>query len=155
MHVLVATDGSKQSLESARYLRTVVDPQTVTKVGVVAVTSPLAAVPFAAEGRKEKGLEDMSFRRAAEAAAQEIADALDGWGPPVSVHVYSGSPAGEIVKAAKRFESGLIVLASHSGRAQAVLLGSVTNKVSAQAPCPVLVHRKGPKPQRKRTKNAE
>jgi nucleotide-binding universal stress UspA family protein len=149
MHVLVATDGSTQSLEAARYLRRIVDPSVVTRVGVVAITSPLAAVPFAAEGHEQSGLET-SFRRAAEAAAQDLADALAGWGPPVRVHVYSGSPATEIVKAAKRFESGLVVLASRSGRAQAALLGSVAHKVMTQAPCPVLVHRPGPKPKRSR-----
>ena len=59
MHVLVATDGSKQSLESAKYLRTVVDADSVTKVSVVAVVSPLAAVPFAAEGSDDGGVGGM------------------------------------------------------------------------------------------------
>lgn len=148
MHVLVATDGSKQSLDAAKYLRGLVDPATVTKVGVVAVISPLAAVPFATEGSKDGGVE-MSFRREAELATARVAEALDGWGPPVTKHVYSGSPASEIVKASKRFDSGLIVLASQSTRTQAVLMGSVSHRVLNQATCPVLVHRPGPKPARK------
>ncbi|MCX6406858.1 MAG: universal stress protein [Propionibacteriales bacterium] len=148
MHVLVATDGSKQSLQSATYLRHVVDADSVTKVSVVAVVSPLAAVPFAAEGSADGGVE-LSFRREAEQATLKVAEALDGWGPPVSTHVYSGAPANEIIKAAKRFDSGLIVLASQSTRTQAVLMGSVSHKVLNQATCPVLVHRPGPKPARK------
>lgn len=148
MHVLVATDGSKQSLESAKYLRTVVDADSVTKVSVVAVVSPLAAVPFAAEGSDDGGVE-LSFRREAEVATLKVAETLDGWGPPITTHVYSGNPANEIIKAAKRFDSGLIVLASQSTRTQMVLMGSVSHKVMNQATCPVLVHRPAPKPARK------
>ena len=47
MHVIVATDGSRQSLVAARQFMAFAD---VTKVGegsVVAVISPLASVPFA------------------------------------------------------------------------------------------------------------
>lgn len=152
MHVLVATDGSKQSLESAKYLRNLVDAEAVTKVSVVAVVSPLAAVPFATEGSKDGGGVEMSFRREAEQATLKVAEALDGWGPTVTTHVYSGSPANEIIKAAKRFDSGLIVLASQSTRTQAVLMGSVSHKVLNQATCPVLVHRPGPKPARRTKK---
>lgn len=153
MHVLVATDGSKQSLQSATFLRNVVDAETVTKVSVVAVVSPLAAVPFAAEGSDDGGVEG-SFRREAEQATLRVAEALDGWGPAVSTHVYSGAPANEILKAAKRFDSGLIVLASQSTRAQAVLMGSVSHKVLNQATCPVLVHRPGPKPAKRARRKA-
>lgn len=153
MHVLVATDGSKQSLESAKYLRTVVDADSVTKVSVVAVVSPLAAVPFAAEGSDDGGVE-LSFRREAELATLKVAETLDGWGPPVTTHVYSGAPANEIIKAAKRFDSGLIVLASQSTRTQVVLMGSVSHKVLNQASCPVLVHRPAPKTARKTRKKS-
>ena len=139
MHVLIATDGSRQSLESARYLRGIVHPETVTKVGVVAVVSPLAAVPFAGDDAGRETIDDMSFRNAAKVAT------LADWGPAVSTHVYSGSPSAEIVKAAKRFDSGLIVIASQSTRTQAALLGSVANRVMNQATCPVLVHRPGAK----------
>ena len=145
MHVLIATDGSRQSLESARYLRGIVHPETVTKVGVVAVVSPLAAVPFAGDDAGRETIDDMSFRNAAKVATLQVAEALADWGPPVSTHVYSGSPSAEIVKAAKRFDSGLIVIASQSTRTQAALLGSVANRVMNQATCPVLVHRPGAK----------
>lgn len=149
MHVLIATDGSKQSLESARYLRGFAAPDTVSKVAVVAVVSPLAAVPFAGDSPTHESIDEMSFRRAAEIATQKVAAELDGWGPPVTTHVYSGSPPAEIVKAANRFKSGLIVIASQSSRAQAVLMGSVANRVMNQATCPVLVHRPGQKPTRR------
>ena len=47
MHVIVATDGSKQSLDAARRLKSFADPAKITAVSVVAVIRPLAAVAFA------------------------------------------------------------------------------------------------------------
>ncbi|GAA1742526.1 universal stress protein [Aeromicrobium alkaliterrae] len=140
MHVLVATDGSRQSHDAAKFLRKTVDPKTVTKVSVVAVVSPLAAVPFVTDD-EDSGINEMSFRASAEKAVLSVAAELTDWGPPVSTHVYGGSPAGEILKAATRFSSGLIVMASSSTRTQAALMGSVANKVVLQANAPVLVHR--------------
>ena len=49
MHVIVATDGSKQSLAAARHLKSFADPGALTDVTVVAVIRPLAAVAFADE----------------------------------------------------------------------------------------------------------
>lgn len=151
MHVIIATDGSKQSLQAARYLRSTVDPDTVTSVGVLAVTSPLAAVPFATEGDEgRKGIEELSFKTAAEKATAEIAEVLAGWGPKITTQVRSGSPAAEIVKVAKAKDAGLIVLASSSSRAGAVLMGSVAHRVLNLATCPVLVWRPGAKPQKRK-----
>jgi len=149
MHVIIATDGSKQSLRAARYLRSFAAPETITSVGVLAVLSPLAAVPFATErtaGRTD--IEDLSFRAAAEAATAQIAEVLADWGPKITTHVRSGSPATEIVKAAKAKDAGLIVMASQSSRATAVLMGSVAHRVLNSATCPVLVVRPGAKPKK-------
>lgn len=145
MHVLIATDGSRLSLGAATYLRSTVAADVVTKVSVVAVVSPLVAVPFATDDDDHEPIDQQSFRRSAERATEEIAAVLDGWGPPVTTHVYSGQPAAVIVKAAERFGSGLIVIASQSSRAKSVLMGSVAHRVVNQATCPVLVHRPGPK----------
>jgi nucleotide-binding universal stress UspA family protein len=155
MHVIIATDGSKQSLRAARYLRSFADPETVTSVGVLAVLSPLAAVPFATEssaGRTD--IEDLSFRAAAEAATAQIAEVLDGWGPKITTHVRSGSPATEIVRAAKAKDADLIVVASSSSRAEAVLMGSVAHRVLNNATCPVLVVRPGAKVKKRAAKKA-
>ena len=150
MHVIIATDGSRQSLQAAHYLRSTVDPDTVSSVGVLAVTSPLAAVPFATESDAgRKGIEELSFKTAAGKATAEIAEALAGWGPTVSQQVRSGSPAAEIVKAAKAKDAGLIVLASSSSRAGAVLMGSVAHRVLNLATCPVMVWRPGAKPKKR------
>lgn len=156
MHVIIATDGSKQSLQAAKYLRSVADPAQITSVGVLAVVRPLAAVPFATHGADDQqSLEEISFRAAAEQATIQVAEVLDGWGPKITRHVRSGSPASEIIKAAKAKNAGLVVVASQSTRAEAVLMGSVAHRVLNHATCPVLVVRPQKTPRRSRKQSTK
>jgi nucleotide-binding universal stress UspA family protein len=153
MHVIVATDGSKQSLTAAKYLKTMADPARISDVSVIAVVRPLAAVGFADDLSNIKTKSDDpefgSFQEAAQHAVQVIADALEDWGPKVHKRVRSGSPANEIIKAAKQLDAGLVVVASGSrGISETVLLGSTAQRVQQYAPCPVLVVR--PTPRKKR-----
>ena len=153
MHVIVATDGSKQSLTAAKYLMTMADPAQVSDVSVIAVVRPLAAVGFADDLSDIRTRSDDpqfgSFQEAAQHAVQVIADALADWGPKVHKRVRSGSPANEIIKAATQLDAGLVVVASGSrGISETVLLGSTAQRVQQYAPCPVLVVR--PKPRKKR-----
>jgi len=150
MHVLIATDGSQQSLEAARFLRELANADTVTEVTVLAVVSPLAAVPFASDSEGAESIDDMSFRRSAERATEALADELRDWGPTVHTQVNGGSPSTEIVKMAAALNVGLIVLANSGTRAEAVLMGSVAHRVMSHAACPVLVVRPGAKPRRRR-----
>ena len=150
MHVLIATDGSQQSLEAARFLRELASSDTVTEVSVLAVVSPLAAVPFASDSDGVQSIDDLSFRRSAERATEALADELRDWGPTVHTQVTGGSPSTEIVKAAAALDAGLIVLANSGTRAEAVLMGSVAHRVMSHAACPVLVVRPGAKPRRRR-----
>jgi nucleotide-binding universal stress UspA family protein len=154
MHVIVATDGSKQSLTAAKYLMTMADPARISDVSVIAVVRPLAAVGFADDLSDIRTRSDApqfgSFQEAAQHAVQVIADALADWGPKVHKRVRSGSPANEIIKAATQLEAGLVVVASGSrGISETVLLGSTAQRVQQYAPCPVLVVR--PKPRKKRS----
>lgn len=147
MHVIVATDGSRQSLAAARLLTSFADAAKITDVSVVAVLSPLAAVPFANElsgpSRAEAGDPGaFSFRDEAQAATAVVMAEFEGWGPRVHRQVRSGSPAAEIVKAAHELEADLVVVASGSrGLSETVLLGSTAQRVQHSAPCPVLVAR--------------
>ena len=155
MHVIVATDGSKQSLAAAKYLKGLADPNLVTDVSVVAVVRPLAPVGFAddlEERRPRSGSPQFaSFREAAEHAVQVVADELSGWGPKVHKRIRSGSPANELIKAATTLKAGLIVVASGSrGISETVLMGSTAQRVQQYAPCPVLVVR--PAPRKKATR---
>jgi nucleotide-binding universal stress UspA family protein len=150
MQVLIATDGSRQSLVAARYFKSFADPEQIDGVTVIAVVRPLAAVAFAddlsALDKKEAKTHATSFREAAQSALDVVAKEFDGWGPKVSRKIRSGSPANEIIKAAGDLDAGLVVVASGSrGLSEAVLVGSTAQRVQHYAPCPVLVVRPAPK----------
>jgi nucleotide-binding universal stress UspA family protein len=150
MHVVVAVDGSRQSLAAARHLKSFADPAKIAEVSVIAVVSPYASVSFADEISPEsRNPSDRSFRQAAEDAVATVAAEFAGWGPKVHERLRSGSPAAEIVKAAKALDAGLVVVASGGrGLSDTVLLGSTAQRVQHSAPCPVLVVR--PKPRRRK-----
>ncbi|MCD4524600.1 universal stress protein [Nocardioides sp. cx-173] len=155
MHVIVATDGSRQSLAAAKHLKSFADPDKIETISVVAVIRPYAAVAFAddlAPVDKAGGTFDsLSFRAAAESATQAVAKVFEGWGPKVQTRIRSGSPAAEIIKAAKQYEAGLVVVAAGSrGLSDTVLLGSTAQRVQHSAPCPVLVVRPAPRKRKKK-----
>ncbi len=150
MHVIVATDGSKQSLAAAKHLKSFADPNKITDISVIAVVRPLAAVAFADDlspvDKRKADQEAGGFRPAAESAVATIASVFEGWGPKVHQRIRSGSPANEIIKAAGQLGAGLVVVASGGrGLSDVVLVGSTAQRVQHYAPCPVLVVRPAPK----------
>ncbi len=153
MHVIVATDGSPQSLTAAHHLMSFADPAKITGISVVAVIRPLAAVAFADEiseaAPPAPGEGATGFREAAQSALDAVAAVFDGWGPEVETHVRSGSPSAEIIRAAEEHDAGLIVIASGGrGISDAILVGSTAQRVQHYAPCPVLVVRPAPRSRR-------
>ena len=153
MHVVVATDGSRQSLAAAKHLRSFADPGAIAQVTVLAVVRPLAAVSFVDElsdaGRSSTEREVATFRAAAKASTEAVGAVFEGWGPKVRRVVRSGSPANEIIKVAEQTDAGLVVVAAGGrGLSDRVLLGSTAQRVQQYAPCPVLVVR--PAPRRRR-----
>ena len=147
-HVLIATDGSGQSLKAARYTRSLLDPAGLHQVTVVAVVRPLAAVPFATDfGEAERTDPDElaighSFRKAAQEAADRIAKEFRGSSAEVVTQIRAGTPADQIIRAADELDVDLIVVGGRGkGAVQAILLGSVAYRVMQHATCPVLVTR--------------
>ncbi len=123
MHVIVATDGSQQSLRAARQLKSFADPAKIEEISVIAVVRPLAAVAFADDlspvgAPQGTTWSRAGFRKAAESAVATVADVFDGWGPKVNQKVRSGSPANEIIKAASQLGAGLVVVACRRSRDQ-------------------------------------
>ena len=154
MHVVVATDGSQQSLRAAKQLKSFADPTKITDISVVAVIRPLAAVAFADDlssiERRKADLQTGGFRAAAQSSVATVAAVFEGWGPKVHERIRSGSPANEIIKACKQLNAGLVVVASGGrGVSETVLVGSTAQRVQHYAPCPVLVVRPAPKPRKK------
>ena len=148
--MLVATDGSEQSLKAARYLRDLFGDAPIQKVSVIAVVRPLAAVPFATDfGEEEHAAQQAdtdpgsySFHEAAWAAVERVAQELAGVDTQVETVVRGGTPADQIVRAADELEADLIVIGGRGkGAMEAIVLGSVAYRVLHHAPCPVLVTR--------------
>jgi len=146
-HVLVATDGSGQSLKAARYVRSLLG-EAPGRVSVVAVVRPLAAVPFASDfGEQEEASRSdtehgISFRAAAQQAADRVAEVFSDTSADVNAYVLSGTPAEEIIRAANELDVDLVVVGGRGrGAMEAVLLGSVSYRVLHHAPCPVLITR--------------
>jgi nucleotide-binding universal stress UspA family protein len=144
MHVIVATDGSRASLEGARQFQLIADSREIRDVTVLAVVSPYAAAPFANElgPHHSPGQTELSYRRDAEAAVDVVAAVFDRWGPTIHREVRSGSPATEIIRAAEDLHADLISMAAGSrGLTATILLGSTASRVQHSAPCPVLICR--------------
>ena len=155
MHVIVATDGSKQSLAAAKNLKSFADPDKISDISVIAVIRPLAAVSFADElsapSKRRADAETLNFRAAAEGSIDVVAAEFEGWGPKIHKRIRSGSPANELIKAAKQLGAGLIVVAAGGrGLSDVVLMGSTAQRVQHYAPCPVLVVRPTPRPKAKK-----
>ena len=148
-HVLIATDGSEQSLKAARYLHSLLNPASLERVSVLAVVRPLAAVPFASDfGEEEHAAQQTgdptgySFHRAAQEAVERVAHELQDMTPNVETMVRGGAPADQIIRAADEIEADLIVIGGRGkGAVGAILLGSVAYQVLHHARCPVLITR--------------
>jgi nucleotide-binding universal stress UspA family protein len=148
-HVLIATDGSEQSLKAARYLHSLLNPASLERVSVLAVVRPLAAVPFASDfGEEEHAARQTgdptgsSFHRAAQEAVDRVAHELQDMTPNVETIVRGGAPADQILRAADEIEADLIVIGGRGkGAVGAILLGSVAYQVLHHARCPVLITR--------------
>jgi nucleotide-binding universal stress UspA family protein len=144
-HFLVPSDGSERSRRAidqavalaarlgARITFLHVHPSApLTLTGLGDSLDPRTLELLIAAGLRE------SDRILAEASAQ-----AGQAGVPFACERQSGDqPHRAILSSAERLGCDLIVMASHGRRGlQGLLLGSETQRVLAQAPCPVLVHR--------------
>lgn len=81
-------------------------------------------------------------RAAREAAVSALVETGRALGVPVSFLIWEGDPGEAIVEAARAERTDLIVVGSHGrGPLGRALLGSVSDHVVRNAPCPVLVVR--------------
>ncbi|MDQ7828454.1 MAG: universal stress protein [Armatimonadota bacterium] len=135
--VLLATDGSVHARRATRLAADVArryDARVVVLTAFEPVPHDLGS-PY---------LEDLMAKRtaAAEAVAREAAGILEEAGVAHEVEVLEGPPVDAILRVAHARGCDLIVMGSRGlGPLRAALLGSVSQRVAAEAPCPVLIVR--------------
>lgn len=151
-HVLVPTDGSEGALKAAAfagYLARALD----ARVSVILVQSEdlimphawgagayPAGVPYGSMSVEE--IRDMLEKRLQQKELPETVSALGTLGQVPETAIVWGHPAEAICHFATERKVDLIVIGSH-GRTgiRRALLGSVSNAVANQAPCPVTIVR--------------
>jgi nucleotide-binding universal stress UspA family protein len=150
--ILVPIDFSPASYE-ALALAKALAPRSA-KLRILHVVEPLV-YPASLLAAPPVGGVDLGMLRAnAESALARIAARMKAEGVPVDVEARIGRPFEEILLAADEMRADLIVMSAlgHSAAAYA-LLGSVVERVTRRAKCPVLVARSAPgapKPARRR-----
>lgn len=147
MHIICAVDGSEFSQWGVQFLEALASrpPKTVTLVHVVDTSSiktrgagkatPAKRVTAALDKAGTQMLRQMERM-----ARVSLGQAATKPHTKIRTVLAHGSIAPTIVKEARRRKADLIVLGSRGlSDVQGFLLGSVSRKVSALAPCPVLV----------------
>jgi nucleotide-binding universal stress UspA family protein len=146
MHVLIATDGSPNSIEAARRAAQLLKP-----AHHVTLLSVLTEIPGDDAGGFEgsvysAGEQEALWKQELAEAGEELertAAALTS--TAVDKRIEVGDVSGTICKVADELKVDVIVVGSHGrGAIERLLLGSVSDQVVRHAPCPVLVIRPTP-----------
>lgn len=144
-HILVATDGSELSQDSARHAVSFAQ-DTGAKITVF-YAKPEYPVTYYGEGVLIDTTSPEKFAELAETQAQEILGVItalcqEANVPCTPVSVTSDIPHEAIIEAATANGCDLIFMASHGRRGlSGLLLGSETRKVLSNSKIPVLVYR--------------
>ncbi|EXI92043.1 MAG: hypothetical protein AW12_00884 [Candidatus Accumulibacter sp. BA-94] len=144
-HILVPTDGSELSRETAR--RAVSFAREAGARITALYAKPEYPVSYYGEGALIDPTTPEKFAELAERQATEtldfVAQLCEGAGVPVDrLSTTSDIPYQAIIDAATEAGCDLIFMASHGRRGfSALLLGSETNKVLTHSKIPVLVYR--------------
>jgi nucleotide-binding universal stress UspA family protein len=128
----VAGNAFEQAVALARVHGAEVELANVHEPLLPGPTGPATYPPWAAL--------DPELRGRLQSALEAVAAPASELGVPVRVTVYEGRVVAEIVERALRWPADLVVMGTHGrGGFQRWVLGSVTEKILRQAPCPVLV----------------
>lgn len=141
--VVVATDGSENSLRAAAWAGQLLSASADVEVTLVHVAPPPLPSPAAAGEDLSRYLDvpvDVMVRRAAAPILERTRAALNLPGARVQTEVLVGRPADEIVNMARLTGCDLIICGRRGLTGlKELFLGSVSDRLIHQAPCPVLV----------------
>lgn len=136
--ILLAVDGSEHALQAARYAGDLARQANSEKLRIVVAFDTIP--PYLGEPNLQSVINARleEARNILSAAEQEVGSI------PGEVHteLIEGSAAEAILTVARTRESDVIVMGARGlGRIATAVLGSVSQKVVAHAPCPVLIVR--------------
>lgn len=146
MRILVAVDGSDQSLHAVRAIEHLSHAEQV--IALHALDVPRLAYPRLAHPMSGKAaiMEDFSLlieqglREEGERLLDRVTSLLLMDSGPVSKRLENGTPADVILTAAEKEKTDLIVLGSRGlGPVKELLWGSVSHRVVTHALCPTLI----------------
>ncbi len=142
MDVLLATDGSTQANDALRVgMASIGGAPSIVLVTVVEPTDPSLVLGGGHAGPVMTPAEKQEWLRQRDAdGARTLDDARDALGlSGAEAVVLEGDPGREICRYAGEREVGLVVLGtSGTGGLKRAVLGSVSDHVVRNAPCPVL-----------------
>jgi len=136
--ILLAVDGSEHALRAAKVARDLAGAVQAKELRIVIAYEPVPAYlgePNLQHAIDARLSESQATLREAEAVIGEL---------PTEIHeeFIEGQVADAIIKVATTRESDLIIMGSRGlGRLAGALLGSNSQKVVSEAPCPVLIVR--------------
>lgn len=137
-HILLAADGSECALKAAVVAATLASKFNA-RLTIINVFQPFPTVGPYGE-MVNAALDDKYITEMQEHALSHAGRIADGMDVSYRCHQEIGQPAAEIVRIAEEDRCDLIVLGSRGlNGVKAFLLGSVSDRVSHHAHCPVLI----------------
>jgi len=138
--ILVASDGSKFSVDAARDAVALAKGSGAKLVAVSVVPSETASPFDIVHSQMQRGLVAQEELRVAKKALEDLVAVGEEAGVPVEAVLADGRPSEAILETAESKGADLIVVGSH-GRTglERLLMGSVTERVVGNAECAVLV----------------
>lgn len=142
--VLVATDGSEDAMEAARYAAALLRSLR-PRITLLHVIPEPVIPPGDIEMRPRDLVEiEKAMLEGAQAILDRSRQPFDEAGLPVEGLIREGDAAEQILQVVREEEMDLVVVGSHgAGRAERAILGSTSDALVRAAPCPVLVVRRG------------
>ena len=147
MKILLATDGTKHSINAASMIKKLDlgEGDEIHVISVVDMAVPMAVDMYGGYLPDTSELEKVAKETALKLLEDATADlnaAFSGRNVAISSEVEFGSPDSRIVETAEERKSDMIVIGSHGyNRWERLLLGSVSNSVVHHAHCSVMVVR--------------
>ena len=140
MRIVLAVDGSDQSYYAARALEHLKQADKITALHALDVPCPVFPMVMPEVANEIERIAEQRLREEGERIMKVVVSILPPKTPTVSTRLETGKPAEVILSVAGEEQANMIVLGARGlGPVKELLLGSVSHRVLAHAPCPVLI----------------